>query len=802
MPVYGFGPFRLDPARRELSRDGVPIDLPPKAFDVIVYLLEHRDRAVGRDELIAGVWGRVDVSDNLLDQIVLRARRALDDRGEARQYIATRPRFGFAWAAPVTVETIVAAAEAASREGVADEASNPQTATVAQTIERPAQAPPPIASSRSKSGIAFLAVAIAVAIFAWWQWPQATRDAASETAPIAIADGATLVLPFAIAPEANAEWARLGLMDLVAHRLRDAGIETVPSDNAVALMRGVTLLPADDTALRDTAQRAGAANIVGGRVEFVAGQWKVALRLLGSDGLPIDADAQAAQPLDAARAAADRLAVALGRLPAGVALPTDAALALRLQQIDAAVLGDALDVAQRLLDDLPAEQREQPAVRMRAATLQFRRGDLDAAASAFEALLADVPASDDPHLRGTVLSGLGNLALRRGDAAAAEQRGEQAIALLAALPPSSELGRAYTGRAISRSTQGRYEPALEDFAQARIVLDSVGDRLGVARVDLNLGILDARRDRYAEAEPRLAAGADRLAAFNDLTNELFARVTLAQVRLGLLDPAAALSGEERLAQIVAREPNAERRRYANLTRAEVLAANGRLLDASALLASVREDAGAEGDIALLGWAQSLAARWALADDPAAAARDAQVALNAPWEDEGPRRFAETWRVLVQARLALGETDAAQASLAGFEAWAARKADATVDASLWLTRAEVAAARGEIEQAGAAYAQALTAAEASRIPAELLQVASSYAPWLISQGDPARATAVAGRGAAWAQNDYGAALTMARLHRALGNDGAARSALAQADRLAGQRRLPDDLAGANVMISNK
>jgi DNA-binding winged helix-turn-helix (wHTH) protein len=101
MPAYRFGPFLLDTARRELLRDGAAVELPPKAFDVIVYLLEHRDRAVGRDELIAGVWGRVDVSDNVLDQIALRARKALGDVSEPRRCIATRPRFGFAWVAQV-----------------------------------------------------------------------------------------------------------------------------------------------------------------------------------------------------------------------------------------------------------------------------------------------------------------------------------------------------------------------------------------------------------------------------------------------------------------------------------------------------------------------------------------------------------------------------------------------------------------------------------------------------------------------------------------------------------------------------
>jgi len=84
-----FGDFVLDPARRELRRAGEGVALPPKVFDCIAYLATHRERAVGRDELIASVWGRAEITDNLLDQVMLRARRALGDTGEERRVIRT-----------------------------------------------------------------------------------------------------------------------------------------------------------------------------------------------------------------------------------------------------------------------------------------------------------------------------------------------------------------------------------------------------------------------------------------------------------------------------------------------------------------------------------------------------------------------------------------------------------------------------------------------------------------------------------------------------------------------------------------
>jgi DNA-binding winged helix-turn-helix (wHTH) protein len=762
MPAYRFGPFLLDTARRELLRDGAAVELPPKAFDVIVYLLEHRERAVGRDELIAGVWGRVDVSDNVLDQIVLRARKALGDVGEPRRCIATRPRFGFAWVAEVEL---------------------------VEQHARPAVAGEPVRAARRKwplaAALSALAI-LAIGMVAWWT----QRDAAAPAVRDAI-----LVLPLDVAPESDAGWARLGLMDLVAQRLRETGFDTLPSDHAVALLRGVPAAPRDAAALRTLGEHAGAAYIVAGEVAFASGQWQVRLRAFGPRETAAEAGGEAAQPLDAARRAADALASALGRVPSGIALPGDPALALQLQQIDAAVLGDDLDTAQRLLDSMTPVQREEPATRLRAATLHFRRGDLDAASQRFEALLADVSASDDPRLRGTVLNALGNLSLRRGDTAGAERRGEEAIALLSTLSPTRELGRAWTGRAIARSTQQRHEEALADFARARVVLDGIDDRLGVARVDINVGILEAHRGRYAEAVPLLAAAADRLAVFNDLTNELYARVALARCRLGLLEPAAALADARRLGELVTREPNPERRRYANLARVEALAANGRDTEAAALLQAVREEAGADADVVLLGWAHALAARQTLAADPGQAEREAEAALNAPWEEEGSRFFAEAWLTLVRARLALaaGEEGIA-AALQGFENWAARKNDPAIEPALTLARAEVVASH-DPAAAGPAYERALAAAAASRIPAEWLLAAERQATWLLSRGKAEQASAVAGRATAWAERDFGAALLAARLHAALGQTQAAQAALAQARRLAGERRVPslDELA---------
>ena len=98
---YQFGEYELDPASRELSRRGERIALPPKSFECLAYLVAHRDRAVGRDELISAVWGRVEVSDTVVAQTLLRARKAFGDAGDRQEIVRTVPRFGYRWVASV-----------------------------------------------------------------------------------------------------------------------------------------------------------------------------------------------------------------------------------------------------------------------------------------------------------------------------------------------------------------------------------------------------------------------------------------------------------------------------------------------------------------------------------------------------------------------------------------------------------------------------------------------------------------------------------------------------------------------------
>ena len=100
--LYTFGDYRLDPRRRLLLRsDGESIPLTPKAFDVLLYLLQHPGVVVSKEELLAAVWPETAVEEGNLSQNIYTLRRALaEERGEHR-YIATIPGSGYRFVAPV-----------------------------------------------------------------------------------------------------------------------------------------------------------------------------------------------------------------------------------------------------------------------------------------------------------------------------------------------------------------------------------------------------------------------------------------------------------------------------------------------------------------------------------------------------------------------------------------------------------------------------------------------------------------------------------------------------------------------------
>lgn len=101
---YLFEDYVLDTDRRELRRGADLVSLEPKVFDLLAYLVGNRERVVGRDDMIAAVWGGRIVSESTMTSCINGARSAIGDSGDDQRLIKTLPRKGIRFVGEVCEE--------------------------------------------------------------------------------------------------------------------------------------------------------------------------------------------------------------------------------------------------------------------------------------------------------------------------------------------------------------------------------------------------------------------------------------------------------------------------------------------------------------------------------------------------------------------------------------------------------------------------------------------------------------------------------------------------------------------------
>jgi DNA-binding winged helix-turn-helix (wHTH) protein/tetratricopeptide (TPR) repeat protein len=781
--IYRFGRFTLNPALRVLVRDGEPVSCPRRVFDLVVYLVEQRERAVGRDELAAAVYGRVDVTDVQLGQLVLRARRALDDDGTTQHSIATVAGFGYRWFVP----TQAVSTQAMSMQAVEATAEPaPVVVTLAPAAAAVAGDEPHRPAWRGWRIVVPGVLAAVVLLFgavALWRTP---AERAAPPAARAAVPAAALVLPLTASPNPDHAWVRLGGMDLVAERLRAGGLAVPPSESVLAALRTA----GDDAqAQRDALAAAfGEVDAIAGDVSVDAnGQWTFALRTRPRDGVPLVATATRGDPIAAAREAADMLGAILGGRP-----PSDPSGALDAeadwQRARAALLANETDLARRILTESARLARDPDTLALRLAQVDLREGRLDDADTAMTALVARVPAGTNDLVRARAWILRGSARSRRGDFRAAWVDFDAALAALPADAPPVERARALSGRGSSAVPSHAFDAALADMGAARSAFAAAGDAFGAARVDANLGMLELYRARPAAALDYLDAAAAGLLAFGAQHEWQIVLTAQTEAHLALLQPDAAAKVAARAWSQRDGSRDPDQRVDIALDRAHVALATGRHDEAAALLADPANDA-AQGTVLrarVAALRAELALRQARWDDARALA---QAALAAWPAEGGERERGPVALIELRALVALGRLDEA-----GALARRPAAADALPADAVWreLGRAEWLAARGDTDAAHAAFRAALAAAETAGVPATLAAVAAAAVPALIAHGRLDEARALAGRVAPWAARDYDCALVQVRVLHAAGAVDAWRAALATALALAGERVPPASL----------
>lgn len=498
-PRYTFGEFLLEPAERRLSRNGEPVELPSKIFDVLSLLVRRAGHLVGKDEFHAVLWPRQIVSEATLNKYIWQLRRTLGDGNGGGTFIETVPRQGYRFVATV-------ADGAASRATVTVPLQSPLAPTAASPALR--GRPGFLRSARLWAVGALAVVAIGIA------WVVSHPAGRGDTRA---GDGSHVLAvqrPLDLRPQAESAWLSIALEELVANQfagleavrlvpaetLRDFGLAGIASAQAASapaltgagadwLLRGTYLALAPEGLPAEIRIDFSVSEIVGGKLLATvsrSGRQSDLVQLIDAAGSELrsrlglfdvreaafshahsvlPADPRAAQAYAEGLAALRRFDAPLAsqRLQEAVALANDfapgfAALAQAWAQLGYdARAREAAATALRLGDRLPREQRLGYAGQV--AELDH---DWVAAVRAYQALATFVPDNPEYALK------LAGIELRAGHYAAAR---ETLARLQGSMPIIANDPRVGIVRSRSLYMEGNYAEALVEVEAARALAE-------------------------------------------------------------------------------------------------------------------------------------------------------------------------------------------------------------------------------------------------------------------------------------------------------------------------------------------
>ncbi|HKS54611.1 MAG TPA: winged helix-turn-helix domain-containing protein [Steroidobacteraceae bacterium] len=201
---YQIAEYTIDTAQYRITSGDTVVPAEPKVFDLLVYLIRHRDRVLSREELFREVWEGREVSDATLSNHVKSARKILGDSGELQQTILTIRGRGYQFVAPVVV--------------IPEDAA---------TATDPARKP---AAPAWRIPLAIAAVVLVAGIFAWRSFT-ASQERPGPASPYVV------VVPFDVsadAPEAWRPFADQVTREVIRNLRKISGLRVVPPTSAFA----------------------------------------------------------------------------------------------------------------------------------------------------------------------------------------------------------------------------------------------------------------------------------------------------------------------------------------------------------------------------------------------------------------------------------------------------------------------------------------------------------------------------------------------------------------------------------------
>ena len=259
-----FQSFRLDQANQCLWRGQERMSIPPKAFDVLRYLVENPVRLVTQDELLKKLWPETYVNPEAIRKYILDIRKILGDRPDKPEFIETVTKRGYRFIAPVT-----------------DDSATPESDNVTQAEPTPQTAPSKLTEWRQRFRshyfqmiviIPILAV-VAVAATAGHFWFTAKKATFPPLTANSIA-----VLPFAdVSPGKDQEYFSDGLSEQLIHELAKVpGLKVVGRSSAFEFK-------GKNEDLRNVGRKLGVAHVLEGSVRREGNHVRITAQLVKAE---------------------------------------------------------------------------------------------------------------------------------------------------------------------------------------------------------------------------------------------------------------------------------------------------------------------------------------------------------------------------------------------------------------------------------------------------------------------------------------------------------------------------------------
>ena len=525
--IYQFGAYVLEPAQRELRKEGKPVEIEPRAFDVLVYLARHHDHAVNKDELQDAVWPGMVVTETALTRAVMKARKAVGDDAGTQAVIKTLHGHGYRFVASLEI----------GQAETQDQAEPLAPAVNAVTGREKS----PASSAWNLRFTWLVAIVLLIAL----SWYILNSQSSPET------ESRIAVLPLIDTTEKpDLSWSSLGLMSYVSKSIEtDGSLAVVPEANVVSLSSnlgwdGDRNDSRSKNLFSKLRQAYGASHILIMELKKEGRSLRMNYSLAGPDGHWQEGTIVGDQPTELAQGVVQ---VVYGTLLQRSRLGPDSILVSKdpfnneafSRGMDLVLSGRCSDAvqffrviieqepklftpryeyaaclrilgateeAESLLSNLIDEARMMDSSGQLAQTqltlgiLYHRTGRLDEAQKKYEEALAISEQTGNRELSGRILLNLSIVYKDHSELDEAERLLD--LAALAYQEAGREIlpGQLYSGRANIKMARGELAEAEGYLAQALAAFREIGDRRNEAMMLNNTGYLKRRQGKHDEGE--------------------------------------------------------------------------------------------------------------------------------------------------------------------------------------------------------------------------------------------------------------------------------------------------------------